>query len=84
MNLFPNLALLKEAGENFSLQSEENTLAADRINKLTTKKKTKKIVVSNAEEESQKESDPSETDAALSKTLALTKTQSEQNNPLVP
>ena len=49
MNLFPNLALLKEAGENFSLQSEENTLAADRINKLTTKKKTKKIVVSNEE-----------------------------------
>ena len=46
--------------------------------------KAKKIVVSNAEEESPKESDPSETDNAPSKTLTLTKTHSEHNNSLVP
>lgn len=84
MNLFPNLALLKEAAENNFSQSEENSQAVSQINKLATKKKAKNIVVSNAEEESPKESDPSETDNAPSKTLTLTKTHSEHNNSLVP
>lgn len=62
MNLFPNLALLKDASENLSLPSEENTLAADQNNKLTTKKGKKKILLSEKEEESLKESDPSDAD----------------------